>query len=82
MVEATTFVYNAEDKVLGRLASVVAKQLISAKKALLNILVAKGDVFCKIWIPVFSTFFAQIYPKNLYVPIMNYHMIMFGETFN
>ena len=33
MAEATTFVYNAEDKVLGRLASVVAKQLISAKKA-------------------------------------------------
>ena len=33
MAEATTFVYNAEDRVLGRLASVVAKQLISAKKA-------------------------------------------------
>ena len=33
MAEATTFVYNAEDKVLGRLASVVAKQLISATKA-------------------------------------------------
>ena len=33
MAEATTFVYNAEDKVLGRLASVVAKQLITAKKA-------------------------------------------------
>tara|TARA_Y100001970_G_C14004172_1_gene734953 strand:+ start:417 stop:896 length:480 start_codon:yes stop_codon:yes gene_type:complete len=33
LAEATTFVYNAEDKVLGRLASVVAKQLISAKKA-------------------------------------------------
>ena len=33
MAEATTFVYNAEDKVLGRLASTVAKQLISAKKA-------------------------------------------------
>ena len=33
MAETTTFVYNAEDKVLGRLASVVAKQLISAKKA-------------------------------------------------
>ena len=33
MAEATTFVYNAEDKVLGRLASIVAKQLISAKKA-------------------------------------------------
>ena len=33
MAEATTFVYNAEDKILGRLASVVAKQLISAKKA-------------------------------------------------
>ena len=33
MAEATTFVYNAEDKILGRLASTVAKQLISAKKA-------------------------------------------------
>ena len=33
MAEATTFVYNAEDKVLGRLASVVAKQLITAKTA-------------------------------------------------
>ena len=33
MAEATTFVYNAEDKVLGRLASIVAKQLISATKA-------------------------------------------------
>jgi len=33
LAEATTFVYNAEDKVLGRLASVVAKQLITAKKA-------------------------------------------------
>ena len=33
MAEATTYVYNAEDKVLGRLASTVAKQLISAKKA-------------------------------------------------
>jgi large subunit ribosomal protein L13 len=33
LAEATTFVYNAEDKVLGRLASTVAKQLISAKKA-------------------------------------------------
>ncbi len=33
MAEATTFVYNAEDKVLGRLASIVAKQLLSAKKA-------------------------------------------------
>ena len=33
MAEATTFVYNAEDKVLGRLASVVAKQWITAKKA-------------------------------------------------
>ena len=33
MAEATTFVYNAEDKILGRLASIVAKQLISAKKA-------------------------------------------------
>ena len=33
MAESTTFVYNAEDKVLGRLASVVAKQLITAKKA-------------------------------------------------
>ena len=33
MAEATTFVYNAEDKVLGRLASVVAKQLITAKEA-------------------------------------------------
>tara|TARA_B100001029_G_scaffold176232_1_gene178847 strand:- start:715 stop:1194 length:480 start_codon:yes stop_codon:yes gene_type:complete len=31
--EAITFVYNAEDKILGRLASIVAKQLISAKKA-------------------------------------------------
>jgi len=33
LAEATTYVYNAEDKVLGRLASTVAKQLISAKKA-------------------------------------------------
>ena len=33
MAEAKTFVYNAEDKILGRLASTVAKQLISAKKA-------------------------------------------------
>ena len=33
MAEATTYVYNAEDKVLGRLASTVAKQLISAKRA-------------------------------------------------
>ena len=33
MAEATTYVYNAEDKVLGRLASTVAKQLLSAKKA-------------------------------------------------
>ena len=33
MAEAITYVYNAEDRVLGRLASVVAKQLISAKKA-------------------------------------------------
>ena len=33
MGEAVTFVYNAEDKILGRLASIVAKQLISAKKA-------------------------------------------------
>tara|TARA_B110000014_G_scaffold126864_1_gene87380 strand:+ start:136 stop:615 length:480 start_codon:yes stop_codon:yes gene_type:complete len=33
LAEATTFVYNAEDKILGRLASTVAKQLISAKKA-------------------------------------------------
>ncbi len=33
MGEAITFVYNAEDKILGRLASIVAKQLISAKKA-------------------------------------------------
>ena len=33
MAEAVTYVYNAEDRVLGRLASVVAKQLISAKKA-------------------------------------------------
>ncbi len=33
MAEATTFVYNAEDKVLGRLASVVAKQLLQAKRA-------------------------------------------------
>ena len=29
----TTFVYNAEDKVLGRLASTVAKQLMSARRA-------------------------------------------------
>ena len=33
MAEATTGVYNAEAKVLGRLARVVAKQLITAKKA-------------------------------------------------
>ncbi|MBN17665.1 MAG: 50S ribosomal protein L13 [Candidatus Thermoplasmatota archaeon] len=33
MAEVNTFVYNAEDKVLGRLASVVAKQLLSAKKS-------------------------------------------------
>jgi len=33
LAEATTYVYNAEDKVLGRLASTVAKQLLSAKKA-------------------------------------------------
>ncbi|MDP6900114.1 MAG: 50S ribosomal protein L13 [Candidatus Thalassarchaeaceae archaeon] len=33
MAEATTFVYNAEDKVLGRLASIVAKQLLQAKRA-------------------------------------------------
>jgi len=33
LAEATTFVYNAEDKVLGRLASVVAKQLLQAKRA-------------------------------------------------
>ncbi len=33
MAEATTFVYNAEDKVLGRLASTVAKQLMSARRA-------------------------------------------------
>ena len=33
MAEATTYVYNAEDKILGRLASIVAKKLISAKKA-------------------------------------------------
>ena len=33
MAEATTFVYNAQDKVLGRLASVVAKQLLQAKRA-------------------------------------------------
>jgi len=33
LAEATTFVYNAEDKVLGRLASTVAKQLMSARRA-------------------------------------------------
>jgi len=33
LAEVTTFVYNAEDKILGRLASTVAKQLLSAKKA-------------------------------------------------
>jgi large subunit ribosomal protein L13 len=33
LAEATTFVYNAEDKVLGRLASIVAKQLLQAKRA-------------------------------------------------
>ena len=33
MAEVTTFVYNAEDKVLGRLASTVAKQLMSARRA-------------------------------------------------
>lgn len=33
MAEATTYVYNAEDKILGRLASVVAKQLLTAKRA-------------------------------------------------
>lgn len=33
MAEATTFVYDAEDKVLGRIASHVAKQLLAASKA-------------------------------------------------
>ena len=33
MAESTTYVYNAEDKILGRLASVVAKQLLTAKRA-------------------------------------------------
>jgi len=33
LAEVTTFVYNAEDKVLGRLASTVAKQLMSARRA-------------------------------------------------
>ena len=33
MAESTTYVYNAEDKILGRLASVVAKQLLAAKRA-------------------------------------------------
>jgi large subunit ribosomal protein L13 len=31
--ESTTFVYDAKDKVLGRLASKVAKQLLSARKS-------------------------------------------------
>ena len=33
MAEAATLVYDATDKILGRLASLVAKQLISARKA-------------------------------------------------
>ena len=33
MSEAATLVYDATDKILGRLASLVAKQLISARKA-------------------------------------------------
>ena len=33
MAEASTLVYDATDKILGRLASLVAKQLISARKA-------------------------------------------------
>ena len=33
MAETTTFVYDAKDKVLGRLASKVAKQLLSARKS-------------------------------------------------
>lgn len=33
MAEASTFVYNAEDRVLGRIASHVAKQLLAASKA-------------------------------------------------
>ena len=32
MVEAATLVYDATDRILGRLASIVAKQLISARK--------------------------------------------------
>ncbi|MEE3083606.1 MAG: 50S ribosomal protein L13 [Candidatus Thermoplasmatota archaeon] len=33
LAESTTYVYNAEDKILGRLASIVAKQLLTAKRA-------------------------------------------------
>lgn len=33
MVEAVTYVYDAEDKILGRLASVVAKQLLIGKRS-------------------------------------------------
>ena len=33
MGETTTFVYDAKDKILGRLASKVAKQLLSARKS-------------------------------------------------
>jgi large subunit ribosomal protein L13 len=33
LAETTTFVYDAKDKVLGRLASKVAKQLLSARKS-------------------------------------------------
>ena len=33
MVEGVTYVYDAEDKILGRLASVVAKQLLSGKRS-------------------------------------------------
>jgi len=33
LAEASTLVYDATDKILGRLASLVAKQLISARKA-------------------------------------------------
>ena len=33
MVEGTTYIYNAEDKILGRLASIVAKQLLTGQRA-------------------------------------------------
>ena len=33
LAESMTYVYNAEDKILGRLASIVAKQLLTAKRA-------------------------------------------------